>query len=326
MDLKKIRGEVPHTCDGVQMVAWIYVQDLYGLNVTYGDSTQLIFLRARWYNPADGRFQSRDTWEGGYNHPLSLNKWIYTVDNPVNLTDPTGNFPEECRSMSTRRLYEDCVRNAYGLSVPSQHNIMPKSDLRENSSKYGSSGCWKGPVAYTAPGILLGESVTISAIGSVGVGIERVFDFANMTSQWFDITTYGLTDSVGFNGMGYYGVIFGLNNANTTDIVYGGESHFRSIGVATPGEIAEASTGWTISQSTTIPELITRSQYYSASAGVDFIPILEVSFGTSYAVPRGDPRGEDIGSMMRQVAGNFFNLSKFMNYAYIHEEIYADSQ
>jgi len=57
---------------------------------TSGDSTQLIFLRARWYNPADGRFQSRDTWEGSYNSPQSLNRWNYTQSNPVNYTDPSG--------------------------------------------------------------------------------------------------------------------------------------------------------------------------------------------------------------------------------------------
>ncbi len=240
------------------------------------DPSGLTYLRARYYSPLDGRFMSRDTWGGEARRPLSMNRWMYVEGNPVNLTDPSGKFPEWCRSISTRHLYEDCVRSAYGLSAPSQHDIMPRSDLRENSSKYGSPGCWKGPVAYTAPGILLGGSVTISAIGSVGVGIERVFDFANMTSQWFDITTYGFTDSVGLNGAGYYGIILGLNNADdSTANVYRGESRFKSVGVATPGEIAEASTGWTFSQSTTIPELKTFSQYYAASAGeVDIIPIL----------------------------------------------------
>ena len=60
---------------------------------TSGDSTQLIFLRSRWYNPADGRFQSRDTWKGDANRPLSMNHWSYVESNPVNLTDPTGHKP-----------------------------------------------------------------------------------------------------------------------------------------------------------------------------------------------------------------------------------------
>lgn len=55
-----------------------------------GDSTELIYLRARFYNPQDGRFQSRDTWAGNYNSPQSLNRWNYTQSNPVNFTDPSG--------------------------------------------------------------------------------------------------------------------------------------------------------------------------------------------------------------------------------------------
>ncbi|HNM36736.1 MAG TPA: RHS repeat-associated core domain-containing protein, partial [Anaerolineales bacterium] len=58
------------------------------------DSTQLIYLRSRYYNPADGRFQSRDTWSGDYNRPLSLNRWMYVEGNPVKYTDPSGFCPE----------------------------------------------------------------------------------------------------------------------------------------------------------------------------------------------------------------------------------------
>lgn len=54
----------------------------------------MLFLRARYYNPADGRFQSRDTWSGDYNRPLSLNRWMYVEGNPVNLIDPTGNISQ----------------------------------------------------------------------------------------------------------------------------------------------------------------------------------------------------------------------------------------
>jgi hypothetical protein len=202
---------------------------------------------------------------------------------------------------------------------------MPSSE--KNSTKYGSSGCWKGPVAYTAPGVFWGGSTAFSAIGGVGVGSEEVFDFANMKSQWFNVNTYGLTGTAGLTFMNYYGVILGLNNADTTANVYSGPSHFVSVGAGL-GEVVSINVGWTISRSTTRPELITMSQYYSGGIGVDFIPGLDVSFGVSDAEPSGNPNsiGEDLGPKLRQLAGNFLNLSKFMNYAYIHEEIYADSQ
>ncbi len=66
-------------------------QTSFGFIAAYqGDSTELIYLRARYYNPQDGRFQSRDTWEGNYNRPLSLNRWNYVEANPVNFIDPSG--------------------------------------------------------------------------------------------------------------------------------------------------------------------------------------------------------------------------------------------
>jgi len=53
-------------------------------------SGDLVYLRARYLNVNDGRFLSRDTWEGDYSSPLSLNRWMYVEGNPVNRVDPTG--------------------------------------------------------------------------------------------------------------------------------------------------------------------------------------------------------------------------------------------
>lgn len=61
----------------------------------YGDSTQLTYLRARHYAPGTGRFLTRDTWMGGYNQPLTLNRWNYTEANPINWIDPTGHITEK---------------------------------------------------------------------------------------------------------------------------------------------------------------------------------------------------------------------------------------
>jgi RHS repeat-associated protein len=53
-------------------------------------TTGLVNLRARWYSPAQGRFVSKDTWQGDYNNPITLAKWLYANANPVIYTDPSG--------------------------------------------------------------------------------------------------------------------------------------------------------------------------------------------------------------------------------------------
>ena len=62
------------------------------------DANGLTYLRTRYYNSGDGRFISRDTWNGDYNRPLSLNRWNYVEGNPVNLVDPSGYI--SCESSS----------------------------------------------------------------------------------------------------------------------------------------------------------------------------------------------------------------------------------
>ncbi|WP_170157731.1 RHS repeat-associated core domain-containing protein [Thermodesulfitimonas autotrophica] len=52
--------------------------------------TGFIYLRARYYDPETGRFMSRDPVPGTVFNPLSLNAYLYVLNNPVNLVDPSG--------------------------------------------------------------------------------------------------------------------------------------------------------------------------------------------------------------------------------------------
>jgi len=52
--------------------------------------SQLYFLRARYYDPSIGRFVTRDPLQGTTGNPLTQNPYIYSGDNPINLSDPSG--------------------------------------------------------------------------------------------------------------------------------------------------------------------------------------------------------------------------------------------
>lgn len=63
----------------------------YGYNAEYtDDATNLQYLRARYYNPSTGTFTSADSYIGQIRNPLSLNRYAYGQNNPVNGIDPTG--------------------------------------------------------------------------------------------------------------------------------------------------------------------------------------------------------------------------------------------
>ena len=54
------------------------------------DATGMQYLRARFYDPASGRFNRLDPFAGNFSDPLSLHKYLYTHGDPVNGVDPSG--------------------------------------------------------------------------------------------------------------------------------------------------------------------------------------------------------------------------------------------
>lgn len=71
-------------------------QTSYGFTGEFTDPSGLVYLRARYYAPQEGRFTSKDTWGGNTHSPLSFNRWAYVYGNPINYTDPSGHDPWWC--------------------------------------------------------------------------------------------------------------------------------------------------------------------------------------------------------------------------------------
>lgn len=56
----------------------------------YDEHSNMYYLRARMYDPENGRFISRDPIEGHLEIPQTQNPYIYAINNPINLSDPSG--------------------------------------------------------------------------------------------------------------------------------------------------------------------------------------------------------------------------------------------
>jgi RHS repeat-associated protein len=65
----------------------------YGFTGEWTDNTGMVYLRARYYSPVQGRFMTKDSWEGDYGQPVTSNKYNYALSNPIIYTDPSGQNP-----------------------------------------------------------------------------------------------------------------------------------------------------------------------------------------------------------------------------------------
>lgn len=58
----------------------------------YNDTLGYHFLRARYYDPQTGRFISKDPVKGVLTIPQTQNPYAYAGNNPINMSDPSGEF------------------------------------------------------------------------------------------------------------------------------------------------------------------------------------------------------------------------------------------
>ena len=105
--LYNAHGDVVRIISGTNVTVKTYDYDAFGndRSAVAGDTnpfrycgeyfdtaTETYFLRARWYDPATGRFTQQDAWAYyDVNDPLSLNLYVYCFGNPVRYWDPEGN-------------------------------------------------------------------------------------------------------------------------------------------------------------------------------------------------------------------------------------------
>lgn len=98
-------GNVRYLTAANATVSDTYTYDAFGIQIASTGSTPnnyrysgeqldanmgFYYLRARYLNPATGRFLSRDSFQGDINEPSSIHKYLYVANDPLNRIDPSG--------------------------------------------------------------------------------------------------------------------------------------------------------------------------------------------------------------------------------------------
>ena len=97
-------GSVRQLVDSTGQIATNYAYDPFGVPLSAGTvpnpwrftgeawdaEVELLYLRARYYQPGTARFVTQDPWPGSVWRPGTLNSYVYVTNNPVNLVDPSG--------------------------------------------------------------------------------------------------------------------------------------------------------------------------------------------------------------------------------------------
>jgi RHS repeat-associated protein len=92
----------------------------------FDPNLQQYYLRARYYDPATGRFTARDPFEGWMSDPLSLAKYPYVHGNPVNSTDPSGLFQTDVlTALIMRSILAVAPGVSYGTAYISAKIALP---------------------------------------------------------------------------------------------------------------------------------------------------------------------------------------------------------
>jgi RHS repeat-associated protein len=84
----------------------------------YGSYTELLFLRARYYDLYRNRFISPDTIVPDFRSPQSLNRYTYALGNPVKLVDPSGHTVRS--ALDLIRWYNEDIK-----AIAKENNIDP---------------------------------------------------------------------------------------------------------------------------------------------------------------------------------------------------------
>lgn len=134
----------------------------------FDDEIGQYYLRARQYDPYISRFTSRDPVDGKFEEPMSLHKYLYCQNDPINRTDPQGLWLE-----SVHRQFGN-----WGWGYDRRKGWAPFDYARLDKDKSPFDSKYT-ELHYRSRGEIFGE-----LLGAATTGIKLEFEY--LMHQWQD--------------------------------------------------------------------------------------------------------------------------------------------
>jgi RHS repeat-associated protein len=121
----------------------------------------LVFLRARYYDPATGRFINMDSYPGETTSPASLHPYLYTDNNPLKYVDPTGNDPDwyDLLLGMTRQFVDDMLLGAPTLVFGDTWQYIQDKEYQQGRE-----------IGHCAS-IVVGSALVLHGAANIGTGL-----------------------------------------------------------------------------------------------------------------------------------------------------------
>jgi RHS repeat-associated protein len=182
-------------------------QPSYGYTGEQRDANGLTYLRARYYNPAIGRFTQQDPFAGALDEPATLNAYSYVGGNPISNGDPAGTCYGWLSGMRDRLDPVIC-----------QNMDMANSVIGNPDATFGQKAFAFGYVAFAGIGVgagilgtvILAAKAALWCLGSVVCQtLDKIDDVATIVAaargdpeaanQMYAMTILGVTPDLPLN-------------------------------------------------------------------------------------------------------------------------------
>ncbi|CAG1005510.1 tRNA nuclease WapA [Anaerolineae bacterium] len=153
--------------------------------------TGLVYLRARWYDAVTGRFTTIDPFSGFDSLPQTQHSYAYVGNNPINLTDPSGEIAPLLALAGYAAgyfAYDYFDRNHRGWFSDAVGALMGYENIQQDAWKLSD------PCQSTTCKILaLGDMALNGVMGTALVGgLSKVVKFHAMAQELVQTGTSGL--------------------------------------------------------------------------------------------------------------------------------------